>query len=95
MAPEAADHADVDYEVVRTSVPQGCTGLWQVSGHQGRVSDKPEFDRFYVQHQTLRLDAWILWRTLCQVVAPTMIELSDVPAWTLRQPELAVPADAA
>jgi lipopolysaccharide/colanic/teichoic acid biosynthesis glycosyltransferase len=87
MATEATDHGDPAYDAVRTSVLQGCTGLWQISGHAGRVSDRPEFDHFYVQQHTLRLDAWILWRTLRQVVVPATLDLEDVPAWTLRAPE--------
>lgn len=89
MAAEAAMHGDVEYEVLRTAVPQGCTGLWQISGRQGRVSDHPEFDRFYVVQRTLRLDAWILWRTLRQALGGGGTELSQVPRWALRHPERA------
>jgi lipopolysaccharide/colanic/teichoic acid biosynthesis glycosyltransferase len=94
MLPEAEEHGDERYEALRTSIQQGCTGLWQVSGHQGRVSDRPEYDEFYVAHRSARLDAWILWRTLRQMVVPTTVELDDVPAWTLRRRPLAL-ADAA
>jgi len=91
MANEAADHGDIAYEAVRTSVLQGCTGLWQISGHHGRVSDRPEFDHFYVEQHTLRLDAWILWRTVRQLFAPGEVGLDEIPAWTLRQPDRRVP----
>jgi lipopolysaccharide/colanic/teichoic acid biosynthesis glycosyltransferase len=95
MRTEAEEHGDHEYEALRTSVLQGCTGLWQVSGHTGRVSDKPEFDRFYVEQATLRLDAWILWRTFCQAVAGArQVDVADIPRWALRRPE-AVLADAA
>lgn len=40
------------------------------------------------------LDAWILWRTALQTFARRGADLDDIPAWTLRRPELAV-ADAA
>jgi lipopolysaccharide/colanic/teichoic acid biosynthesis glycosyltransferase len=87
MASEVADHGDVRYEAVRTSVPQGCTGLWQVSGDRGRVSDRPEFDDYYVAEHTLRLDAWILWRTFRQLLVGGTIELADIPSWTRRRPQ--------
>ena len=64
---EACD--DEVYNAVRTTVPQGCTGLWQVStGTTARVSDHPEYDLFYVQQRTVRLDVWIVWRTVIQTL---------------------------
>jgi lipopolysaccharide/colanic/teichoic acid biosynthesis glycosyltransferase len=90
MASEAADHGDIAYEAARTSVLQGCTGLWQISGHRGRVSDRPEFDHFYVAQHTLRLDAWILWRTVRQLFAPGEVGIDGIPAWTLRRPDRAL-----
>lgn len=90
MVAEAELHDDDEYEVIRTSVPQGCTGLWQVSGETGRVSDHPEYDRFYVEQHTVRLDAWILWRTLRQALFGGAVGLADVPSWALRAPELAI-----
>lgn len=84
MAAEAATCVDVAYGVERTSVPQGCTGLWQISaGKIGRVSDHPQYDLFYIRQHTLRLDAWILWRTGLQFLGAKPIELPDVPGWTL------------
>lgn len=87
MLTEAERCGDAEYEAVRTSVHQGCTGLWQISDGQGtRVSDRPEYDLFYVSQHTLRLDLWILWRTLLQAVVGGTISLEDVPRWTLRHP---------
>jgi lipopolysaccharide/colanic/teichoic acid biosynthesis glycosyltransferase len=94
MLPEAAEHGDARYEALRTSIHQGCTGLWQISGHQGRVSDRPEYDEFYLAHRSLRLDAWILWRTVRQLVVPATLELDEIPAWTLRRRPLVL-SDAA
>lgn len=89
MASEAEDHADEGYEAIRTSVHQGCTGLWQISGSTGRVSDHPGYDLFYVEQRTLRLDAWILWHTARRMLGGPSVDLADVPAWALRWPELA------
>ena len=53
----------------RFAVPPGLTGWWQVNGR----SDKPmhmntEDDLYYVQHYSLWLDLWILFRTVWVVV---------------------------
>ena len=92
MESEAAVFGEAMFDQVRTSVPQGCSGLWQIShGLGGRVSDHPEYDLFYVEHRTLRLDLWILWRTAGQLVGGKRVALDDVPRWLLRSP---VPATA-
>jgi len=47
----------------------GITGLAQVCGRNALTwEEKFELDVWYVEHQNLRLDAWILWRTLVTVV---------------------------
>lgn len=85
MVTEALEFSDPHYDAVRTSVDQGCTGLWQVSVDGcRRVSDAPQYDFFYAHHRTLRLDLWILWRTLVQAVGAAPITLRDVPRWTLH-----------
>lgn len=87
--PHFRDPADV---TLRCSVPQGCTGLWQISVDQkDRVADHPKYAAFYIAQHTVRLDLWILWRTGLQFMGARPIELSDVPRWALRSPEL-VPA---
>lgn len=84
MLAEVADHDDPEFEALRTAVPQGCTGLWQISVEQHkRVSDHPEYDVFYVENHTLRLDLWILWRTALQALGASPITLDDVPRWAL------------
>lgn len=68
----------------RTLVRQGCTGLWQVGEHtSGRVSDAPLYDLFYLRYGSLRMDAWILWRTVAQACGAPGVTLGDVPRWTL------------
>lgn len=91
MLPEAEQHGDAEYEMVRTSVRQGCTGLWQISHHDStRVSDHPAYDHFYVRQQTVRLDLWILWRTMRMMLGAGRVHLHEVPRWTLRDPAAAV-----
>jgi sugar transferase EpsL len=71
----------------RLTVRQGCTGLWQVGlGQSLRVRDSPEYDLAYVRHLSLRLDAWILWRTVRQCVGGRGVALDQVPAWALGRP---------
>lgn len=96
MAIEAEQHGDFGYEAMRTSVHQGCTGLWQISAGNGkRVSDHPEYDEFYVLQHTMRLDLWILWRTVIQTLGAPPVSFADVPRWTLRRPDLLVETAAA
>jgi len=53
----------------RHEVPPGLTGLTQVSGRNGLSWDeKFALDVAYVDQWSLRLDAWILWRTLVTVL---------------------------
>jgi lipopolysaccharide/colanic/teichoic acid biosynthesis glycosyltransferase len=53
----------------RHEVKPGITGLVQVSGRNALAwEEKFALDVWYVDHQSLRLDLWILWRTLVAVV---------------------------
>lgn len=83
------DHEPVatDYRTARMRVPQGCTGLWQVGAHRDLLPDKaPEYDLFYVEHASVRLDFWILWRTLGRIVGVgRLATLDDVPSWARRR----------
>jgi lipopolysaccharide/colanic/teichoic acid biosynthesis glycosyltransferase len=55
----------------RHEVPPGITGLTQVSGRNGLGwEEKFQLDVWYVDHRSLRLDLWILWRTVFVVLAP-------------------------
>lgn len=52
----------------RHEVPPGITGLTQVSGRNGLSwEEKFALDVWYVDHWNLRLDLWVLWRTLVTV----------------------------
>ncbi|MFN2504680.1 MAG: sugar transferase [Acidimicrobiales bacterium] len=56
---------DPHFATARTSLRPGCTGLWQVScDAQGMIWENPEYDEFYIRHTSLKLDLWILWRSV-------------------------------
>jgi lipopolysaccharide/colanic/teichoic acid biosynthesis glycosyltransferase len=53
----------------RHAMPPGITGLTQVSGRNGLSwEEKFALDVWYVDHWSLGLDLWVLWRTLVTVV---------------------------
>lgn len=84
--PDVYEPADPAYVAVRLQVPQGCTGLWQIGAHRdGLPNEAPQYDLFYVEHANTRLDLWILWHTLRQMVGTGRpVTLADVPHWARR-----------
>lgn len=59
------EEGDPRFAAGRTLVRPGCTGLWQVSEAASRlIWETPEYDLHYVQHHSVALDAWIMWRTV-------------------------------
>lgn len=87
------EQGDADFARLRTSVRPGCTGLWQVSAAaKGLIWDAAEYDVAYVEHACLRLDLWILSRTLRRLTtSPGTLSLDEVPRWALRRQRGAVP----
>lgn len=79
------EHEPVDplYGLERVTVPQGISGLWQVSDATHVLpSDASQYDIFYVRNRTLLLDLWILWRTVGVVLGfGGGVTLADVPSW--------------
>lgn len=75
---------DQSFVAERLAVRPGCTGLWQVSkGSRGLIGEAPEWDRHYVNHTTLRLDLWIMFRTVLMMARMREVtELTDIPRWT-------------
>jgi len=66
---------------MRRTVRPGCTGLWQISvGAPGMIYEAPEYDECYITHRSLRLDAWILWRTARMAAGGRAITLDDLAA---------------
>lgn len=79
---------------LRTSVSPGCTGLWQISEScTDLIGAAPEYDRFYLEHRSWRLDLYVLVRTALQMLnIGRCVTLEDVPQWAAPR---AVPAPAA
>jgi lipopolysaccharide/colanic/teichoic acid biosynthesis glycosyltransferase len=76
-----------DFDRLRREVRQGCTGLWQISvAADGFLSDAADYDLFYLRHMNLRLDLWILFRTIGRLLGIAKpVTLADVPSWALRR----------
>lgn len=68
---------------LRTSIRPGCTGLWQVSeACDGLIGASPEYDRFYVDNRSWRLDLWIAYRTVLKMTGlGRTVGLDAVPGW--------------
>ncbi len=86
--PDLLERYPEDFAAARSAVRPGCTGLWQISAASGKlIYESPEYDLLYAQLWRLRLDAWILYRTLRTLAtgrAP--IQLDDIPSWALKVP---------
>ncbi len=82
------DRLDPAFRRLRTSVRPGCSGLWQVSEGASRlILETPEYDAFYVRNAGIRLDLWVLWRTLSSMLgAGRARSLEEIPSWALRRP---------
>ena len=52
----------------RFAVPQGMTGWWQVNGRPQDIARKVELDLYYARHYSLKLDIWILIKTVDAVL---------------------------
>lgn len=94
---EFHERLDLGFALERTAVRPGCTGLWQIGAAcTGLIGDAPEYDRFYLRHQSLRLDAWILWRTTRMMLRfGPLVTLDDVPEWAAPSAVAPAPAPAA
>jgi lipopolysaccharide/colanic/teichoic acid biosynthesis glycosyltransferase len=76
------ERVDPGYDRLRRTVPPGCSGLWQISVvGDGTATGGPAYDLFYLRNVSVRLDLWILVRTMGQLLglAPR-VALGDVPA---------------
>lgn len=76
---------------LRTSVRPGLTCLWQISPHSaGLISERSEYDRLYLDYRNLRLDVWILFRTLLKMTVGRTIHLHEVPFWAIERRRLTI-----
>ena len=65
-----AEQFDEAFQLLRTSVPQGITGLWQVSARSdGDLNVLREKDLFYIHNWSLWFDFYILLQTIPAVLA--------------------------
>ena len=89
--PDQAEGLEPGFARRRASVRPGCTGLWQISHRSvGLIAESPAYDELYVAERSLRLDAWILLRTLWLFAAPRrMVDLDDIPSWAMPVPAAA------
>jgi lipopolysaccharide/colanic/teichoic acid biosynthesis glycosyltransferase len=72
---------DAGFARARVMVRPGCTGLWQLSVHNaGLIGETPKYDLYYLSHSSIRLDLWVLWRTLRRTITDDhIVALTDVP----------------
>jgi lipopolysaccharide/colanic/teichoic acid biosynthesis glycosyltransferase len=82
--PTLSESFDQRFVAERLAVPPGCTGLWQVSvDSRGLIGEAPEWDRYYVNNRTLRLDMWICYRTVLMILRSRFVtSLDEIPRWT-------------
>jgi lipopolysaccharide/colanic/teichoic acid biosynthesis glycosyltransferase len=80
------EHIGDTFEWMRTAVRPGCTGLWQIgAAHDGSLDAAPEYDTVYLERASVRLDLWILCRTvLFMLRLVPAVTIAQVPSWTLR-----------
>jgi lipopolysaccharide/colanic/teichoic acid biosynthesis glycosyltransferase len=81
--PDEHEPFDPQFTALRSAVRPGCTCLWQIGQHtDGLPGDAPEYDIFYLDNVGMRLDVWIMWRTLGKMFGPAEpVALEDVPQW--------------
>lgn len=79
--PNLLETFDAEFVATRSLVRPGCTGLWQISeAAGGLIGEAPEYDLYYLARGGIRLDLWILARTVRNFLpdAP-LIALASVP----------------
>jgi lipopolysaccharide/colanic/teichoic acid biosynthesis glycosyltransferase len=84
--PNLYDSFDPGFAEQRTAVRPGCTGLWQISEKCDRmIFEHPEFDAFYLANRSLRLDLWVIVRSIRMLLPsgrPRLITHDELSRWT-------------
>ena len=82
--PQMVGEMPSDFVRQRLTMLPGCTGLWQITAaSSGMIRDAQEFDLYYVKNATLRLDLWILVKTVGNLLRHSQLEsLNSIPKWT-------------
>lgn len=88
VIPEHHDDFDGLFVEERTRVKPGLTGLWQISPFKAdSIGEHPEFDRYYLENRTMRLDLWIMARTSKFLLGgKNNVPLDGIPRWTGAAP---------
>jgi lipopolysaccharide/colanic/teichoic acid biosynthesis glycosyltransferase len=73
---------DAAFGAARVETPPGCTGIWQVSTTNDLlIGEAPQYDLFYLRYASRRLDLWILWRTVLEVLpGDRRVRFTEIPA---------------
>ena len=62
----------------RTTVRPGITGVWQVGdGAAELIGESPDFDDLYLRAASLRLDVWVMWRTVAGALGAPPVSIDD------------------
>lgn len=79
MITSICERMDEDFRAVRHAVRPGVTGLWQVSEAGTRlVLEATHYDERYVEWASPSLDAWIVWKTVGQVLGGRQMTEDEV-----------------
>jgi N-acetylglucosaminyldiphosphoundecaprenol N-acetyl-beta-D-mannosaminyltransferase len=80
--PELSSTFDKEFVAERLAVRPGISGLWQVSSaSSGLIGEAPEFDRLYLAKASLRIDAWVMVRTIGGMSGAPALALEQFPRW--------------
>jgi len=84
VIPGHCETFEADFVAERLMVRPGLTGLWQIGPHKDTpIGEHPEFDLYYLEHRTARLDAWIMLRTAKFLLGgQNNLPLDRIPRWT-------------
>jgi lipopolysaccharide/colanic/teichoic acid biosynthesis glycosyltransferase len=83
--PELSITFDQNFVKERLKVRPGISGLWQVSSAStGLIGEAPEFDRLYLSIASLRVDAWVVGRTIGGLIGRPTLTLAQFPKWITR-----------